>query len=61
MTEATIAHMHEDIEILKQDLAIVKHILSEEGRLTEHAQFLLEEARATPDAEYVKHSDLKRR
>ena len=56
-----IEHMHTDLEELKRDMAVVKHILSEEGRLTEHAQKLLMEARATPDAQYIKHKDLKRR
>ena len=54
-------HMHADLEEIKQDMAIIKHILSEEGRLTEYAQVLLAEARATPDSEYIKHQDLKKR
>ena len=54
-------HMHADLEELKQDMAIIKHILSEEGRLTEYAQKLLAEARATPDSEYVTHEELKKR
>jgi len=53
--------MHADLEEIKQDMAIIKHILSEEGRLTEYAQVLLAEARATPDSEYIKHQDLKKR
>ena len=54
-------HLHADIEGLKRDMAIIKHILSEEGKLTSYAQKLLREARATPDSEYIKHQDLKKR
>lgn len=54
-------HMHADLEELKQDMAIIKHILSEEGKLTEYAQKLLAEARATPDSEYITHEELKKR
>lgn len=54
-------HMHADLEELKQDMAIIKHILSEEGRLTEYAQKLLAEARATPGSEYITHEELKKR
>ena len=61
MSEIMTEHMHADLEEIKQDMAIIKHILSEEGRLTEYAQVLLAEARATPDSEYIKHQDLKKR
>ncbi len=61
MSELMVEHMHADLEELKQDMAIIKHILSEEGRLTDYAQMLLAEARATPDSEYIKHKDLKKR
>ncbi|HLC97475.1 MAG TPA: hypothetical protein VJC21_01695 [Candidatus Nanoarchaeia archaeon] len=62
MSEAAVmAHMHADLEELKQDIAIVKHILSEEGKVTVHAQKMLAEARATPDSQYIRHEDLKRR
>lgn len=61
MSEAAIVHFHEDLEVLKRDLAIVKHILSEEGKLTTDAEHLLEEARTTPETEYIKHGDLKKR
>ncbi len=53
MTEANLQHMHEDIEFMKRDIAVIKHILSEEGELTEEAKKRLAEARATPDSEYI--------
>lgn len=61
MSEATIVHMHNDIEDLKRDVAVIKHILSEEGKLSEHAKEELATARAIPDSEYVSHKELKKR
>lgn len=61
MTQVILEHMHQDLEELKRDMAILKHILSEEGKLNENAKRSLEEARATPDSEYIKHEELKKR
>ncbi len=61
MADAEIAHMHSDLEELKRDVAVIKHILSEEGKVSEKARKELEEARATPDSEYVSHEELKKR
>lgn len=61
MSETIMQHMHTDLEELKRDMALIKHILSEEGKLTVYARKLLKEARATPDSEYIKHQDLKKR
>ncbi len=61
MNETEVDHMHHDVEELKRDIAIIKHILSEEGKLTAAAKKELSEARKTPDSEYVKHNELKRR
>ena len=61
MNQSAIEHMHKDLEELKQDMAIIKHILSEEGKLSGYAQKELQEARRTPDSEYIKHEDLKKR
>ena len=61
MSEVAMGHMHEDMEELKRDMAVIKHILSQEGKLTGYAQKLLKEARATPDSEYINHEDLKKR
>ena len=47
-----VEHMHLDIETIKQDLAVIKHILSEEGILTESAKKRLDKARAIPISEY---------
>ncbi len=61
MSDATIVHMHNDLEELKRDIAVIKHILSEEGKLSVSAEKELEEARAVPDSEYVSHKELKKR
>jgi len=53
MANADIKHIYEDLEILKRDMAVIKHILSEEGELTETAKRRLVKARATSDSEYV--------
>ncbi len=53
MTSSTMKHMHDDLEILKRDLSVIKHILSEEGKLTEEAERRLAKARKTPDSEYL--------
>ena len=61
MSETAVVHMHSDLEELKRDVAVIKHILSEEGKLTAYAKKLLAEARATPDSEYISHEELKKR
>jgi hypothetical protein len=61
MTEVDIKHLHEDILKLKKDMSVIKHILSEEGKLTEWAEKELAEARAMPDSEYIPHEELKKR
>ena len=61
MTEIEIKHIYEDMEIVKKDIALIKHILIEEGELTEEAVRDLEEARKTPKKEYISHEELKKR
>ena len=61
MTETEIKHIYEDMEIVKKDIALIKHILIEEGELTEEAVKDLEEARKTPKKEYISHEELKKR
>ena len=61
MTELIIKHMHEDLETLKRDVSIIKHILTEEGELTEYAKNELAEARSTPESEYISHEKLKKK
>ena len=51
-TESDVSHMHEDIETLKRDVSIIKHILSEEGELTEESKKRLAKARKTPLSKY---------
>lgn len=51
--EPVLEHMHEDIEVLKRDIAIIKHILSEEGELTSDTKQRLERVRKTPHEKYV--------
>lgn len=60
MSEAAVQHVHDDLEVIKQDIAVIKHILSEEGKLTAYAKKVLAKARATPDEKYVRHEDLKK-
>ena len=54
MPRTYLKHMQGDIEILKNDIALIKHILSEEGELTAEARQRLETARKTPSSKYVK-------
>lgn len=48
-----VSHMHRDMEELKKDIAVIKHVLTQEGELTEEAEKKLEEARDTADSEYI--------
>ena len=64
MADTEVEHMHHDLEELKRDMAVIKHkleLLSEEGKLSSFAKKALKEARATPDSQYIKHVDLKKR
>ena len=54
MAQADLKHMHKDIEVLKNDIELIKHILSEEGELTEEAKRRLQTARKTSESRYVK-------
>ena len=55
-----IKHMHEDLETLKRDIAIIKHVLLQENRLTPKAMKELEKARKTPLTKYISHEELKK-
>ena len=61
IAETEIKHMHNDIEIVKRDLAVIKHILFEEGMLTESAKKQLEQARKSSKSQYISHEDLKKK
>ena len=54
MAQTDLKHMHEDLETLKNDVAVIKHILSEEGELTKEAKLRLEAARKTPESKYAR-------
>lgn len=45
---ATLTHMHEDIELLVKDVALIKQALLDEGVLTPDAIIRLEKARRIP-------------
>lgn len=45
--------MHQDILKLQRDSSAIKHILSEEGKLTDGAKKELEKARAEPEEAYT--------
>jgi len=54
MPQIDLKHMHEDIKTLKNDVSVIKHILSEEGELTIEARRRLETARKTLQSKYAK-------
>ncbi len=49
---SSLEHMHKDIENIKTDIALIKHILSEDGSLTEESKERLKKARVTSLSEY---------
>jgi hypothetical protein len=53
-----LQHMHSDLEFMKRELSVIKHSLSEEGKLTGYAKKTLAEARATPIPKYVDYRAL---
>ncbi|MEK6809201.1 MAG: hypothetical protein AABY40_00860 [Nanoarchaeota archaeon] len=55
-----IKHMHEDLELLKQDIAVIKHVLLQEHRLTSEAIKELEQARKTAQSKYISHEELRK-
>lgn len=61
MADTEAEHIHHDLEELKRDMAVIKHILSEEGKLSAFAKKALKDAGDTPESEYIKHADLKKR
>ena len=54
MSTTNLKHLQEDLDILKQDISVIKHILSEEGELTKNAVRRLHRARNTSDSKFVK-------
>ena len=55
-----IKHMHEDLEMLKRDIAIIKHVILQERELTPKAMKELEKARKTPSNKYTSHEELRK-
>ena len=45
--------IHKDLESLKRELALIKHILSENYKLSAHAKKRLKKARKTDKSKYI--------
>ena len=45
--------LHSEIHQLKNDIAFIKSMVSEDFELSSHAKKMLKEARETPESEYV--------
>ena len=61
MTETAkvdVSHLHQDILTLQRDISVIKHILSEEGKLTAWAKQQLAKARTEPASSYVDLDDI---
>ncbi len=58
MSEVDINHLHQDIIKLQKDVSVIKHILSEEGKLSDWAKKALEEARTEPESAYTDLNDI---
>ncbi|MBI4182265.1 MAG: hypothetical protein HY520_04840 [Candidatus Aenigmarchaeota archaeon] len=56
--DAQLKHLHRDMVKVKADLALIKHILSEEGDLTPWAKQQLKEARKTDEDRYIPLDDV---
>ena len=49
----TLKMIHRDLEQLKDDVQAIKHLLLDEGELTDEAKVRLENARKTPRSQYL--------
>jgi len=58
MAEINIKHIHQDILKLQRDISVIKHVLSEEGELTDWAKKALKKARSEPESDYVDLDDI---
>jgi D-ribose pyranose/furanose isomerase RbsD len=61
MPEAATKQIQEDLEYIKTELNLIKHILSEDFELSDEAKKSLEKARKTPRSQYVSHEEVKKR
>ena len=53
-----VRHLHKDLLILQRDISVIKHILSEEGKLTPWAKQQLAKARAEPESNCTDLNDI---
>jgi len=51
--KTSLNHLHKDLALVKADIALIKHILMEEGEMTAWAKKQLKEARKTPESRYI--------
>jgi hypothetical protein len=58
MAEVSINHIHKEVLMIKQDLELIKNILSEEGKLSDYAKEKLLKARKTLNSEYLNLDEL---
>ncbi|HIJ98193.1 TPA: hypothetical protein H1012_01280 [archaeon] len=61
MAQKTLEHLHKDIEDMKNDIAVIKHILTEEYELSEEGKKRLAEAEKTPRSEYITLEEARKR
>ncbi|MEK6974248.1 MAG: hypothetical protein AABW41_03370 [Nanoarchaeota archaeon] len=59
--ETSIESLHKDLQDIKRNIYLIKHILSEEFELTDYAKKSLKEARKTPKNKYISNDELKKR
>ncbi len=61
MSEAiSTEHLHQDMIKLQRDMSVIKHILSEEGKLTDWAKKQLKKSRAQPTESYTDIDNVSR-
>ena len=54
MASTDVKQIYEELDLIKNDLSVIKHILSEEGKLTANAKKRLEAGRKIPLSQYIK-------
>ena len=60
MEAITLKQIHEDLEFLKNDIKLIKHIISEEYGLSNWTRNELKLARATPRKEYISQEEMEK-
>lgn len=56
-----IENLHKDLQEIKKELYLIKHILAEDYELTDYAKKALKEARETPKSKFISHEESKKR